>query len=109
MLEYDFLTFKTKAIMTGILPPLAMAQGAVCATHIEWALQGNSFENWNVRYQAYSMRDSIIIMACNFCAYTLLGLWADRVVPSQYGERLNPLFFLTCLCDPCFKKKPQVS
>ena len=49
-------------------------------------------------YQDYSFNTALYMLIVDFCVFFFLGLYLDKVVPSDYGQRLSPCF----LCTPSF-------
>ena len=90
----DYIKYSTKMILSLVMPPLAMAQGSMTLSHHEFALNGIDFDSWNLTYNKFSMRDSIICLVGSQIIYTVLGLYFDRVLPNRFGERSTICFCL---------------
>mmetsp|Transcript_270 Transcript_270/g.475 ORF Transcript_270/g.475 Transcript_270/m.475 type:complete len:855 (-) Transcript_270:2340-4904(-) len=48
-------------------------------------LDGLTFSTMSVVYQGYSFRNGLLMMILNVVLWTLLGIYMDQVIPSQFG------------------------
>ena len=46
----------------------------------------------NLLYDGYSFNSAIYMLVLDFIIFFLLGLYLDKVIPSQYGQYLKPFF-----------------
>ena len=53
-----------------------------------------------VTYNEYSFNTAIAMLLLDFFIFFLLGLYMDKVIPSDFGQRLSPCF----LCMPSYYK-----
>lgn len=49
-------------------------------------------------YNNYSFNSALIMLFIDFLVFFLLGLYMDKVIPSAFGQRMNPCF----LCMPSY-------
>ena len=52
----------------------------------------------NVIYNEYSFNTALWMLLVDFLLFFILGLYLDKVIPSDFGQRLNPCF----LCMPSY-------
>lgn len=79
-------------IASSLLLPTAFAFGADILADFELSEIGVSPSNW--AQDDFSFLTSLGMMAFDTLLYTTLGLYLERVLPSRYGAREHPLFFL---------------
>jgi len=79
-------------VLASLLSPTAFAFGAEVLGDYEYAAVGVSPANW--ADGDYSFALSLFMLALDAVLYLLLALYLERVLPSKYGQRLHPLFFL---------------
>ena len=51
-----------------------------------------------IAYNEYSFNTSLWMLLLDFVLFFLIGLYLDKVIPSNFGQRLNPCF----ICMPSF-------
>jgi hypothetical protein len=86
-LAHDYIERFSKIYCSLVLPPLAMAEGAITFCNIEFGSIGITFDTWGDLYQQFSVKDSIVTMTVSAVGYAVLGFYLENVWPSQYGER----------------------
>jgi len=59
---------------------------------------GVNHETAGELYDNYTYRRGLILLACSGVLFTLVGLYLDKVLPKEYGQRY-PVYFL---CMPSF-------
>ena len=79
-------------IFASLLLPTAFSFGADILADFELAEIGISTDNW--AQDDFSFLTSLGMMAFDTLLYSVLGLYLERVLPSRYGAREHPLFFL---------------
>jgi len=55
--------------------------------------------NYTLRYQNFSVADSMWLLVIGGLNWLVLGLYLEYVMPKEFGKRRHPLFFLTCCCE----------
>ena len=54
----------------------------------------------SVTYNEYSFNTALAMLLLDFAIFFVLGLYMDKVIPSDFGQRLSPCF----LCTPSYYK-----
>ena len=62
---------------------------------------GLTLDTGAIVYQGYSFKNGLLIMTGNVVFYTILGLYLDQIVPSQFGIA-KPWYFC------CMRKRVRV-
>ena len=88
----------TRAAKLGasLLPQVALMQGAAVFANYEGTGIGLNESTASIMYYNYSFITSLWMLFLDFVVFTALGLYLDKVIPSDFGQRLNPCF----LCMP---------
>ena len=73
-------------------------QGSACFAKYEGTGVGIDHSTSEILFQNYSFNSALWMMALDFVVYFTLGLYMDKVIPSDYGQRLSPWF----LCTPSY-------
>ena len=73
-------------------------QGSACFAKYEGTGVGIDSTTSAVIFQNYSFNSALWMMALDFVLFFTLGLYMDKVIPSDYGQRLSPCF----LCTPSY-------
>ena len=81
-----------------ILPQVALMQGASCFANYEGTGVGLNWSTADIIYYNYSFNSALWMFLVDFIVFTALGLYLDKVIPSDFGQRLNPCF----LCMPSY-------
>lgn len=91
---------KMQKVFASLLPQVALMQGSVVFANYEGTGVGLNLSTASVEYQNYSFNLSLWMLALDFLIFFFLGLYLDKVIPSDYGSRLSPWF----LCTPSYYK-----
>jgi len=82
-------------------------QGASVFANYEGTGVGLNSSTSSVTYMNYSFNTALGMLLFDFALFFLLGLYLDKVIPSDFGQRLNPCF----LCMPsyyrCCRRQPR--
>ena len=89
---------RSSKIFASLLPQVALMQGSLQFANYEGTGVGLDASTVNVIYQEYSFNTALWMLLIDFFIYFLLGLYLDKVIPSDFGQRLNPCF----LCMPSY-------
>ena len=54
----------------------------------------------NVMYDNYSFSSSLYMLVIDFAIFFFVGLYLDKVVPMDYGQRMSPWY----ICTPSYYK-----
>lgn len=73
-------------------------QGSTCFANYEGTGVGLDSSTAAVMYQDYSFNTALWMLFLDFILFFFLGLYMDKVIPSDYGQRQSPCF----LCMPSF-------
>ena len=96
---------RSSKLLASILPQVAIMQGSVQFATYESTGVGLDSSTASVQYEGFSFNDSIYMLIFDFFLFFLLGLYLDKVIPSDFGQRLNPCFifmpsyWFTCCRD----------
>lgn len=77
-----------------LLPPTAMGMGTLQIHRTEGFFVGVTLTNMYEEIGGFTFGTALWMLVFDAVFYTLLALYLDKVVPSEYGTRLHPLFFL---------------
>ena len=75
-------------------------QGSAVFAQYEGTGVGLGASTASVIFGNYSFDSALWMMLLDFFIFFLLGLYMDKVIPSDFGQRLNPCF----LCMPSYYK-----
>ena len=68
------------------------------AVDLLWKLEPNQlglqFSTVSVEYENFSIELAFVMFIVDFLVYSLVGFYLQNVMPSEYGVRKGPLFFL---------------
>ena len=68
------------------------------AVDLLWKLEPNQlglqFSTVSVEYENFSVELAFVMFIVDLLVYSLLGFYLQNVMPSEYGVRKSPLFFL---------------
>lgn len=53
---------------------------------------GINHDTAQIEYNSFSFDTSLYMMAADFAIFFVLGFYLDKVLPSEFGQRLNPCF-----------------
>ena len=81
-------------ILASIFPTVGIELGANSMGVFENSGIGLTWDNYGSVYKNYSTANFLNMCTLSFFLFTLLGLYLDKVLPSQFGVRLPPYFFL---------------
>ena len=93
----DNVTRQAK-LFASLLPQVALMQGSTVFANYEGTGVGLNAGNASILYQNYSFSTSLWMLFFDFVLFFFLGLYMDKVIPSDYGQRQNPCF----LCMPSY-------
>ena len=82
-------------VTASLLPQVALMQGSVVFANYETSGAGLYKGTAEILYYGYSFNTALMMLAVDLVLYTIVGLYLDKVIPTAYGQRLNPCF---CLC-----------
>jgi len=94
----DENTSRMQKLFASLLPQVALMQGSNVFANYEGTGAGLNVSTASVLYQEYSFNTALSMLLFDFVLFFLLGLYLDKVIPSDYGQRLSPCF----LCQPSF-------
>jgi ABC-type multidrug transport system ATPase subunit len=97
-LKYQPSSATSKALLAFVSPVGAFAFGVELLSKLEEAGAGATWANFDFRPDGatgLSFGDVMWLMFAQFIFYCILGWYFDQVVPSQWGIKESPLFFLT--------------
>ena len=89
---------RANKLLASLLPQVALMQGSVVFANYEGTGVGLDSSTASIIYGNYSFDSSLWMMALDFFIYFFLGLYMDKVIPSDFGQRLSPFF----LCTPSY-------
>ena len=76
----------------------------------EGNLLGLHWDNIDFMVYNYTFARAMYMMAASFVLFTALGLYLDKVLPKQYGERRPVYFCLTKkFCCSCCRRGRQIN
>lgn len=93
----DGISRMTK-MFASLLPQVAVMQGSVVFANYEGTGVGLNVSTSAVIYQNYSFDSALLMLFVDFILFFALGLYLDKVIPSDFGQRLGPCF----LCTPSY-------
>ena len=85
---------RTNKVLASLLPQVALMQGSTVFASYEGTGVGLDNSTVTIIYYGYSFNTGLLMLLLDFAIFTFLGLYLDKVMPSQYGQRLNPCFCL---------------
>lgn len=85
-------------MLASLLPQVALMQGSVVFANYEGTGVGLNSSTSAVIFQNYSFNSALFMLVFDFVLFFLLGLYMDKVIPSDFGQRENPCF----LCMPSY-------
>ena len=85
-------------MFASLLPQVAIMQGSVVFANYEGTGVGLNASTSSVIYENYSFDSALLMLLVDFILFFGLGLYMDKVIPSDFGQRLGPCF----LCTPSY-------
>lgn len=85
-------------MLGSLLPQVAIMQASVVFANYEGTGVGLDSSSVGITYENYSFNASIGMLVFDFFLYFFLGLYMDKVIPSDFGPSLRPWF----LCTPSY-------
>ena len=79
-------------VLASLLPQVALMQGSAVFANYEGTGVGINYSTADVIYQEYSFNIALYMMTFDFLLFFFLGFYLDKVVPSDFGQRLHPCF-----------------
>ena len=73
-------------------------QGSAVFAEYEGTGVGLDASSVSIIYYQYSFNTALYMMIVDFFLFTFIGLYLDKVIPSEFGQRLSPVF----CCMPSF-------
>ena len=73
-------------------------QGSIQFANYESTGVGLNSSTAAVIYDEYSFNSALWMLFVDFLIFFMMGLYLDKVIPSEFGQRLNPCF----LCMPSY-------
>ena len=102
---------RSSKLLASLLPQVALMQGSAQFANYEGTGVGLDASTASVIYNNYSFNTALWMLLLDFVLFFLLGLYLDKVIPSDFGQRLNPCF----LCMPSYysccrtnRRRPQI-
>ncbi len=96
ILDDDVTRFQKLA--ASLLPQVALMQGSGVFAAYEGTGVGLNASTASTIYKDYSFNTALVMLLVDFFLYFALGLYLDKVIPSDFGQRLSPCF----LCTPSY-------
>ena len=72
-------------LLASLLPQVALMQGSVVFANYEGTGVGLNSSTSSVIYQEYSFNSALWMLAFDFVLFFMLGLYMDKIIPSDYG------------------------
>mmetsp|Transcript_12836 Transcript_12836/g.16455 ORF Transcript_12836/g.16455 Transcript_12836/m.16455 type:complete len:510 (+) Transcript_12836:1052-2581(+) len=91
---------RSAKLSASLLPQVALMQGSAVFANYEGTGVGIDNSTSGILYYNYSFDTALWMLFLDFIIFTLLGLYLDKVIPSDFGQRLSPCF----LCTPSYYK-----
>ena len=73
-------------------------QGSMQFANYEGTGVGLDSSTAGVIYNEYSFDSALVMLLIDFLVFFFIGLFMDKVIPSEFGQRMNPCF----LCMPSY-------
>lgn len=89
---------RTSKLVASLLPQVALMQGSAVFANYEGTGVGLDSSTASVIYQEYSFNSALVMLFADFLIFFFLGLYLDKVIPSDFGQRESPFF----LCTPSY-------
>lgn len=89
---------RSSKLLASLLPQVALMQGSMQFANYEGTGVGLDSSTAAVVYNEYSFNTALWMLLLDFLLFFLSGLYLDKVIPSDFGQRLNPCF----LCMPSY-------
>ena len=98
---------RSSKLFASLLPQVALMQGSIQFANYEGTGVGLDSSTANVIFNNYSYNSALWMLLLDFFLFFIIGLYLDKVIPSDFGQRLNPCF----LCMPsyysCCRSNPR--
>ena len=85
-------------IAASILPQVALIQGSTVFANYEGNGIGLNSDNVSFVFDNFTFNYALVMLFVDFILFTFLGLYLDKIIPSEFGQRLSPFF----LCQPSY-------
>ena len=89
---------RSSKLLASLLPQVALMQGSMQFVNYESTGVGLDSSTAAVVYNNYSFNTALSMLLLDFLLFFLIGLYLDKVIPSDFGQRLDPWF----LCSPSY-------
>ena len=83
---------RSSKVAASLLPQVALMQGSTVFAAYEGTGVGLDRSTSSIIYFGYSFDTGLIMLLVDTVIFTILGLYLDKVMPSQFGQRLHPCF-----------------
>jgi len=94
-------------VLASLLPQVALMQGSAVFANYEGTGVGLDKSTSSIIYYGYSFNTALAMLLLDFVLFSLLGLYMDKVIPSDFGQRLTPWFICTPSYYRCCRKQRQ--
>ncbi|GAB5359398.1 hypothetical protein AAMO2058_000540400 [Amorphochlora amoebiformis] len=85
-------TTKSQKVLACLSAPICFGMGAVQITTFESAQQGVNFDNLGAEENEFSMATCIGMLIFDFVLYLAIAIYAEKVLPTEWGVALKPWF-----------------
>ena len=92
-------------LLASLLPQVALMQGSVVFANYEGTGVGLSSSTSSVIFDNYSFDSALWMLLIDFVLFFLLGLYLDKVIPSDFGQRSSPVFCCTPSYYRCCRRQ----
>lgn len=89
---------RMQKLLASLLPQVALMQGSAVFANYEGTGVGLNASTASTDFQEYSFNTALGMLIFDFFLFFTLGLYLDKVIPSDFGQRLSPCF----LCTPSY-------
>jgi ATP-binding cassette subfamily A (ABC1) protein 3 len=84
-----------KKMLVSLLPQVAMCQIATVIAEYESTGVGIRWQNLNSPYLNYTYEEGMGMLVIDLVLFVVLGLWLDKILPKQYGQRESCCFCIS--------------
>ena len=89
---------RMQKLLASLMPQVALMQGSAVFANYEGTGVGLDASTTAVIYEEYSFNTALAMLLFDFFLFFFLGLYLDKILPSDFGQRLSPCF----LCTPSY-------
>ena len=98
-------TTRKQKLAASLLPQVALMQGSNVFANYEGTGIGINDFTATVMYAEYNFNSALWMLFVDFLIFTAIGLYFDKVIPQEFGQRLNPCFCFTPSYYRCCRPK----